>query len=534
MFSVASFKQRRESACAMLLQLLWCLFVALLFIFRNGYQFNCYDQEEHLPLVYKLARPSLYPHDYFVQPASAHTTVRTYYAWTVYAFSKIWTVETVCFLLFITCVTLAGFFILKIAQRAFGNGWSSYLAPVFVLLLYNAWTVGGNPVMDLQLLGSGFALVFCLAAVWQFIDGRYYATGILLGIASIYQVLMGLHLMMILIPVLLLTKKKAPLKKIAAPVLLYIIFSCPVLIPVLLQQFVKQPAHDRALANYALINFRQAHHYLPRAFPVAAYLHHTALLALAAIALLLMKIKQRQFFFLSAAVVIAGCIVYTIGFELLQSALVAKTQWFKTTVWTTAFAGIILAGFAGQLAEVLLPASRLQQRFWMPALVVFNVLLLLHITNQPLFTHPSWLGRYMVGKYPHADITKMHEWIKTHTPEDAVILSFPYDPSLLCESQRSTPVTYKAIIHEPALIEKWYHDFTRIYNIDDTPGPINIPRKDFIAKATEWYNRAGNTVLSKRCRYNYRIAETGTAGAMADSGEIVHREGNYVLLKNRQ
>lgn len=532
MFLEVSFKARPRFSRTTARQLTWCLFIALLFIFRNGYQFNCYDQEEHLPLVYKLADPSLYPHDYFVQPASSHVMVRTCYAKTVYFFSKIFSVETACFLLFIACLTFTGFFILKIAERWCGAGPGSWLAPLFVLLLYNAWTIGGNPVMDLQLLGSTFSVMFCLAAIRRFTDERYGTAGMLLGIASMFQVLMGLHLVLVLALVLFFISGKASLKDIRKLVLFFILFASPILVPVLYRQFFTHGAQDAALANYALINFRQAHHYLPRVFPAAAYVHHAALLLLAAVILLLTKTGNRRFFFLFTGIIIAGCLVYALCFELWQVPFVAKTQWFKTTVWTTICAGIVIAGFAGQLLEKFVALQAIRQQWVQRTLLLSCTLLLLHITNQPFFTRASWLGRYMVGKYPHADITKMHEWIRYHTPKDAIILSFPHDASLLCEARRSTPVTYKAIIHEPALIEKWYRDFTRIYSIPDTPGRLNVPRRDFMAAAAKAYDTTCNKSFSVRCRFDYRIAESGTPGVVTDSACIIHREGNYVLLKN--
>lgn len=46
----------------------FALVATVLFIGLNGYSFNYVDQEEHLPQVYKLFNPSLYPNDYFMVP----------------------------------------------------------------------------------------------------------------------------------------------------------------------------------------------------------------------------------------------------------------------------------------------------------------------------------------------------------------------------------------------------------------------------------------------------------------------------------
>ncbi len=77
----------------------WSLMITLLFIAINGYTVNCGDQEEHLPYVYKLLNPALYPSDYVVPVQTSIFTVRFYFAWLIYGLGLVFPVVPTIFLL---------------------------------------------------------------------------------------------------------------------------------------------------------------------------------------------------------------------------------------------------------------------------------------------------------------------------------------------------------------------------------------------------------------------------------------------------
>ena len=73
-------QQMRNQAFGSSLPILgYALFVAALFLFVRGYQFNTDDQAEHLPQVYQMLDSELYPNDYFVNASNSIFTVRYYY-----------------------------------------------------------------------------------------------------------------------------------------------------------------------------------------------------------------------------------------------------------------------------------------------------------------------------------------------------------------------------------------------------------------------------------------------------------------------
>ena len=107
----------------------YAFFVAALFLFLKGYQFNTDDQAEHLPQVYQLLDPQLYPHDYYVNDANSVFTVRFYYERFALIVARTVGLEWGLFAFTFLSATLMAFSFGKIAERLFSNRWSVLLAP---------------------------------------------------------------------------------------------------------------------------------------------------------------------------------------------------------------------------------------------------------------------------------------------------------------------------------------------------------------------------------------------------------------------
>ena len=91
----------------------YALLVATVCVFFNGYSYPGGDQEEHLPLVYKMFDPGLYKFDYYVSQESLTFSIRHFYVLVVYAVSKLTSVDTACVSLFFLCMFLVSFSFVK-------------------------------------------------------------------------------------------------------------------------------------------------------------------------------------------------------------------------------------------------------------------------------------------------------------------------------------------------------------------------------------------------------------------------------------
>ena len=137
--------------------------------------------------------------------------------------------------------------------------------------------------------------------------------------------------------------------------------------------------------------------------------------------------------------------------------------------------------------------------------------------------------RYQIGNYPKSDLSKMHFWIAANTPKECVILPLPDDDSFLCEAQRSIPVGYKAIIHEPFFLLPWYKNFYSIYGVGLLPGNIN---QHVIERAKLLYSSRPDSVIDSPININFRIWDASlTSRNMIHEKIIIHQEGKYLLCK---
>src|SRR2546423_1409103 len=182
-------------------------FTAVIFIFVKGYYFNNGDQEEHLPLVYQLINPALYPHDYFVNACHQTFTVRFYFAWLIYLFHFLLPVSLVCFLFHLACLTCSAWAIRQMAlyfgiEKLFAD-----VAPSLVLIFFNSWTVGGNAFIDPQLTSGSFAVVLSTFAFLFALKRKWNHVAAFAGIASLFQLLAGMQLFFISIIIFLVIEK---------------------------------------------------------------------------------------------------------------------------------------------------------------------------------------------------------------------------------------------------------------------------------------------------------------------------------------
>src|ERR1041384_79320 len=125
------------------LHVIYALVIATAYIFYHGYSFSGGDQEEHLPLVYKLFDHDLYKYDYFVSQEAFTFSIRYFYVGLVYAVSLVCGVETACLLLFFICMLLISYSFVKITAHFTNEKYTPLFAPLIFLLFYNEWTVGG-------------------------------------------------------------------------------------------------------------------------------------------------------------------------------------------------------------------------------------------------------------------------------------------------------------------------------------------------------------------------------------------------------
>ena len=497
----------------------------LIFILVKGYTFNCGDQEEHLPQIYQMINPALYPHDYFITAYHQTFTVRFFFVWLIYLFHFVMPVAASVFMFHVLCVTVVAWCIQQIALHFNATPLFAQATSFFTLIFFNNYTIGGNMLMDIQLACGSFSAALCALAFYFMLNKRWYAVALFAGLAALFQVLIGLQVMVIMGMIYLMTEPWRA--HIAATVkfgLLFLLAASPMLLPIVYLQMQTPALNQNALFYDILYRVRNPNHYLPSAFPMQDYIRFCTLTVIAGILHFFVNDKLKQLWRILFATILGGMFIYTFLLEGIQFMPIGKLQWFKTSTWMMMMDVVIIFAAADALfSNVFLKLS--QYKFPSALLIAGSVLILTVLFNSRYIPLKRFQYRYHLGNYPPTDLAIMHEWIRVNTPVDCVVLTSPNNYWFLCEAQRSMPVGWKAIIHEPFFLIPWYAKFITAYH-------NGLPFKGFnvLEQATDYYQQHP-PLPSDKLSWDYRLTDFKEGKINSEKETIVHQQGNYALLK---
>lgn len=490
------------------------LLIAFAYVLYNGYLFNTGDQAEHLPQIYQKLNTQLYPNDFFLNYFNQTFTVRYYFVYLVYGFSLIFGVKASCLIIYFVCLyaTIAGLY--ELANCFYSNQLKSWLAVVTYLFLFRHFTVGGNYFQDNILVGSSLAEVFCSWAFVYLFKNKYFFSGILCGLAALFQPLIGLQVasiigIVLLVNLLLVKQNNISIKNVFTYSLAFISIALFIFIPVFLTQLNANNANQME-ANKILFEYRGALHYLPQLFPLKDYIFTGLFVLVALFALPYFTKKDKSIFITIISVIIIVCIVFTVVLFLNPSNNLGKIQWYKTTVWLGIFCSILCVNF--------IPTKFIKSI----SIGIFSITFFYVI-----FISVTYFKSGYIQINNKSVSTKTHEWIKANTPINALFLSPPNDYSFNCEAQRSTAINYKAIVHETQYLLDWKLAMEKYYKIDFT----KIEKLDCLPAAVRGFNNIDFTkypyenidyiLVSKQPRLNANYNQT----------KVCYENEEYVVLK---
>jgi hypothetical protein len=498
--------------------ILYSFFLACLFLLLKGYHFNTEDQAEHLPQVYALLDSSLYHIDAFVQASLHHFTIRFFYTWFLFGLSYILPLNTICFALTLLCIAAVAWSFYRIAYKLSDNKWAAYLSPLLVLFVFLNFTVGGNVMQYNQFLCGVVGKAFGSLAIVCFFNKRYVLMSFLLGLTSLFHVLVGLQLFLIFYGVLLLDYKNQPLSIYFKSIAAYLSLALFILVPVYFHQTGNT---ETPLYFNILYSFRNPLHYLPSLFPLKAYCKAFVLLCFGVLAVIKGNVKEKSLLLKIMGVILLGLFTYSILLEVLGVNFIGKLQFFKTTIWLAAMSCIALSVYIGDFIKKVRSLEN-AEKYFSPVLLLLSIGMIGLMTNSALVPIEKIQGKYMIGNYKKSDLTLLHEWIAANTNKDAVFLTPPDDDSFLCEAKRASALSYKAIIHEPYFLMPWYYKFGNIYGVNVN----NVGNNKAIDVAAGLYKTrkyTGDATIM------YRIDNFAECTYFSSLGPVVHREGDWVL-----
>ncbi len=497
----------------------------LIFILVKGYTFNSGDQEEHLPQVYQLINPELYPKDYFVSACNQTFSVRFFFVWLIYLFQFIMPVSVVCFLFQLICITVTAWAIQQMAVHFKVTQLLADCIAFFAIVVFNRFTVGGNALLDIQLTSGNISTALGALAFLAMLKKRWFVAALFAGMASLFQVLIGLQVILIIGFIYTIIDKPKNIFSQLKFLMIYLLFASPMLFPTLYQQLKGyNGSNDSTLFYNILYRVRNPNHYLPSAFPLEDYIKFISLTAIACVLHFSINKELKQLWRYVFLIVVGGMLIYTCLLEGLNYLPIGKLQWFKVGGWLMLFNVLVIFVFLStSFSKKIKSLSR--SMIPIPLLLFGSIAALLLITNSTYLPAERLRYRYQIGNYPETDLSNMHQWIKSNTPVDCLVLTNPDNNSFLCEAQRSMPTGWKAIIHEPFFLIPWYHNFLLTYHSGNPFNGFNV-----LDQASDHYNK-NPPLPSSKLYWDFRLVDLRKGIVLPDHEKIVHIEGAFALLK---
>ncbi|MCO5231081.1 MAG: hypothetical protein M9958_07995 [Chitinophagales bacterium] len=427
---------------------------ATIFLWAKGFIFNSADQVEPLVLVYKKLNPSLFQGDFYVESAKDIFTVRFYYIQLLAFLGKYFSLYNISLVLTFCCLFFSALGLVKIVRKLTDGRLEGYFAPFFVLFLFLEWTVGGNVLQYNLLIGSALAKALSIWAIYLLLQRRYFFSGFLVGLAGLFQVLVGLQIALIVITFMLFIRNWNGVFRWGTTWLFCI---SPMLLPILYRQFSLPVTDvDEKLFYTILYRFRNPEHYLPSLFSINSYIKISILMFVGNLALFIFLDRKLFYRFqLVNGIIVLGLIVYSMSIENFSLMSIGKIQWFKTTIGLNVIASL---GLAIGLESVLRYFKQLNYPCLLGSLSIIFWALFLHF--------PSLADCLDKRTEDQKELSEVHKWVNIHTPIDALFVTYIDDESFMCEAKRSLTLSWNCMIHEPWFLLKWYKNFYQQYHVN--------------------------------------------------------------------
>lgn len=508
-------------------QLCVSFFVMSLYILLNGYDFNTGDQAEHLPQVYQMFDPSLYPSDFFLSNYHHTFTVRYFWVQIVFFISHLFSIRLTCLILYFVCIYFTVLAWTKIIElfkpeedKMGSNKAYVFIALLLIFIIANSFTLGGNYLLGKIFIGSTISELFASWGVYLFFKNKYIASAIFFALSVWFQALVGLQLFLVFAGILFFTSDfndtKTSITRLITFSFVFSIFSLPLLGPLLYAQKINNIGLDSQLFYDLLYYKRAPWHYVPSTFPTRDYFTFLGLLLFALIALFgIKRSKMKTQILWLFAIILSVCTFYFVAFQTHHFMWIGKLQWFKTTIWVNVFACIFIARFV----SAYLPSFEF--KWFDKLLLASSIAILVFMFYSDAYTDSPKYA--FLNNTPKTDIQKMHAFIHENTPKDARFLIPIDNESFTSEAKRSAVASFKAVVHEPYFFVKWKKVLEQFYQVDFNS---NASPK---MQAIENYRHHYDTI--QFVNYDYRLDNIRESSIVPQLKNRVKTIGDWILTR---
>ena len=472
-----------------------------LYLFRFGYAYGFSDQDEFLPYLMHLLDASLFTQDWFVGTQLSSFSIRAYFVYLLFIPAKIFSIPIAVGFLYVVSWFATASGIYALALHLSKNRIAAITSVALALVMTPFWTLGGNDMVHSMLVPSMLGWSLGIWAIVFFANNRMIYSALLLGLATLFQALVGLQLGLVLGAVMIMqfiAKKDRSIKDIYAFSVVYLACASPALIPLFYQQLnpVSPGIYQMTGAPslfYIMAEFRNPHHYLFHSFDIVRVSQFAILsvLGLASLFFCAKRIKTFPSYLVTSllSVIVLICVLAYFGTETYANLTIAKLQLFKLTV----FAKVLLIIAICAALVTFIPnryQSYIERFFWgYPArfTVIYLIVYTLLIIGQ---SH-----RYQSKIYPFSaqndPLNVIYEWVQINTPKSSVFAVPPSWSGFRTSARRGIIINHKAFPYKDEDIVKWY---MRLELIAPTNRPARTDRSLMAKLDSSFENRPINRI----------------------------------------
>ncbi|HMZ88486.1 MAG TPA: hypothetical protein PLM90_03615 [Chitinophagales bacterium] len=488
-----------------------------------GYTFGHENSIQLIPFALHAHDPSLYDQDFFVSHAAARfPNERSFFMLLLMPFGN--NLEWPSFIIYVVCSLLLFRALYGIAIHLLEDPWYAFGALMLLIFPLNFHTLGLNELFGRELSTSLLSDTACAWAIWHFLQHKKWSPWLLLIFATLMHPLSGLQVFLLISATLftqsVLSRRVSQfLRMYGLQIALYMFTGGAFIIA--LQLGLDDTQWDDATFFQTFFVFRNAHHYIPTAFP------HKDWVLLGPLYLItpFLLYRQSKALFIFSLWIIGGCIAYSFCVLQLHSVTVATAQWFKSTMWLEWFMiiAIMLTG------KTLI--TNIKGRSYGPAIYALTVLVsvawLLIVFPQYRFwkINTAYELPFYEVTTPEIDISRQ---VKERTAKSDFLIQPAGMDELKYYSERSSFVDYKALTHTKGFIKEWSRRFELVYDID--PATSKVISFDAVRLADEHF-RALTPEKLRELHQTYAISHIVTFADVQLPFALLYKNEKYALYQ---
>jgi len=437
-------------------------------VWRIGYHFGDGDQEEVLGQI-------LYAHgdaglrtDFLIASSGGEWSVRTAFVELMSVFSES-SLPLAFFISHLLVYLVMFVLIIRIGDNLTSSNWNFFL-PLITVFGFYAHSPGANDLYSAHFISESLGLLFAILALYIVVSKRYAWLPLILIVCTLFHPLVGIQALALLIAYWMISDSRSLRSKSSVLALSNSVIGVSVLVGL----FMMKSGGEGVRSYFDLMfRFRNPHHYLPSQFPLSDMVLMGAMLLFT-----VWMFKNHRGIMAWLGVTILGMTIYWLGVEVFESGLIAKTQWFKSSIWIRLWFGIALIAFLERVRVELM------DRWTTPALIAATLLACGALWMKPGYfsyknsTDPDLVQisrdfREEMGSKEHLVIQPIH------------ITGFQF------ASHAPLYVSFKSILHYPGFMDEWYDRLTLVY------GGLNIQVSGFrqFSRANDYYHDLNVTRL---------------------------------------